>query len=128
MCIRDSSYTLLYKMVTASLKLHNDLLLHVMRLPVMFFDTNPSGRIVNRFSRDMEIIDSTLNASIIQLMGCMSNVMITVVMVTVAAAASPTPYVIIGWLPIVALYVMLQRYFVPTSLSLIHISEPTRPY
>jgi ATP-binding cassette subfamily C (CFTR/MRP) protein 1 len=109
------SYTLLYKMVTASLKLHNDLLLHVMRLPVMFFDTNPSGRIVNRFSRDMEIIDSTLNASIIQLMGCMSNVMITVVMVTVAAAASPTPYVIIGWLPIVALYVMLQRYFVPTS-------------
>merc|ERR1719353_2831976 len=48
-------------------------------------------------------------------MGCMSNLMITVVMVTVAAAASPTPYVIIGWLPIVALYVVLQRYFVPTS-------------
>ena len=109
------SYTLLYKMVTASLKLHNDLLLHVMRLPIMFFDTNPSGRIVNRFSRDMEIIDSTLNASIIQLMGCMSNVMITVVMVTVAAAASPTPYVVVGWLPIVALYVLIQRYFVPTS-------------
>merc|ERR1712124_61076 len=66
------SYTLLYKMVTASLKLHNDLLLHVMRLPIMFFDTNPSGRIVNRFSRDMEIIDSTLNASIIQLIAGMA--------------------------------------------------------
>merc|ERR1711968_186723 len=45
----------------------------------------------------------------------MSNVMITVVMVTVAAAASPTPYVVVGWLPIVALYVVIQRYFVPTS-------------
>merc|ERR1719331_329377 len=43
------------------------------------------------------------------------NMMITVVMVTVAAAASPTPYVIVGWLPIVALYVLIQRYFVPTS-------------
>merc|ERR1711968_238616 len=45
----------------------------------------------------------------------MSNVMITVVMVTVAAAASPTPYVILAWLPIVALYVVIQRYFVPTT-------------
>merc|ERR1711871_1293810 len=78
-------------------------------------DTNPSGRIINRFSRDMEIIDNTLTASIIQLMGCISNVQITVVMVTVAAAASPTPYVILAWVPIVALYVLLQRYFVPTT-------------
>ena len=109
------SYTLLYKMVTASLKLHHGLLEHMMRLPIMFFDTNPSGRIINRFSRDMEIIDNTLNASIIQLMGCISNVLITVVMVTVAAAASPTPYVILAWVPIVALYVLLQRYFVPTT-------------
>merc|ERR1711903_200910 len=88
---------------------------HMMRLPIMFFDTNPSGRIINRFSRDMEIIDNTLTASIIQLMGCISNVQITVVMVTVAAAASPTPYVILAWVPIVALYVLLQRYFVPTT-------------
>lgn len=55
-------YTLLatYKMVDASRKLHNAMLENVMKAPMSFFDTTPSGRIVNRFSRDVETTDNTL--------------------------------------------------------------------
>ena len=35
-------------------RLHEDMLHAVMRSPVSFFDSTPSGRIMNRFSKDMD--------------------------------------------------------------------------
>ena len=40
----------------ASKRLHERLLHTVMRSPMSFFDTNPTGRIVNRFSADIDKI------------------------------------------------------------------------
>ena len=40
----------------ASKRLHERLLHSVMRSPMSFFDTNPTGRIVNRFSADIDKI------------------------------------------------------------------------
>lgn len=41
-------------------RIHNLLLERVMRLPAKFFDTTPIGRILQRFSRDVEVVDSKL--------------------------------------------------------------------
>jgi len=38
-------------------KIHNRMLKHLMRTEVVFFDKNPSGRILNNFSNDMGILD-----------------------------------------------------------------------
>ena len=46
--------------VGASSKLFSALLDAILRAPVSFFDTTPIGRIVNRFAKDMDIVDSTL--------------------------------------------------------------------
>lgn len=50
----------------ASSSFHRELLHKIMRSPLSFFDTTPMGRIVNRFSRDMESIDTEvpMNANI----------------------------------------------------------------
>ena len=44
----------------AAKKLHNELLSNVVRLPQTYFDTTPTGRIVSRFSGDIDTIDSRM--------------------------------------------------------------------
>ena len=44
----------------ASKVIHQRLLNRVMRSPMSFFDTNPTGRIINRFSADIDKIDLTI--------------------------------------------------------------------
>ena len=46
--------------VKASTQLHKNLLQRVLRAPISFFDRTPVGRILNRFSRDTNEIDSEL--------------------------------------------------------------------
>ncbi|CAG8459975.1 16431_t:CDS:10 [Acaulospora morrowiae] len=51
---------LYYGSLKASKKLYQKLLNQVIRAPLRFFDTTPVGRILNRFSKDFETIDSSL--------------------------------------------------------------------
>uniref|UniRef100_A0AAQ6A891 ATP-binding cassette sub-family C member 5 n=1 Tax=Amphiprion ocellaris TaxID=80972 RepID=A0AAQ6A891_AMPOC len=44
----------------ASSKLHDELFHKILRCPMKFFDTTPSGRILNRFSKDMDEVDTRL--------------------------------------------------------------------
>jgi ATP-binding cassette subfamily C (CFTR/MRP) protein 4 len=48
----------------ASKYLHNSMFAEIVRAPMRFFNTNPSGRILNRFSRDVGIVDETLPTSL----------------------------------------------------------------
>lgn len=41
-------------------RIHDQLLDNVMRLPGRFYDTTPLGRILQRFSKDVEVVDSKL--------------------------------------------------------------------
>uniref|UniRef100_A0A7N8Y8Y1 ATP-binding cassette sub-family C member 5 n=1 Tax=Mastacembelus armatus TaxID=205130 RepID=A0A7N8Y8Y1_9TELE len=44
----------------ASSKLHDELFYKILRCPMKFFDTTPTGRILNRFSKDMDEVDTRL--------------------------------------------------------------------
>ncbi|EFA04157.2 ATP-binding cassette sub-family C member 4 [Tribolium castaneum] len=71
--------------MNASRRLHNLMFSNVLQAPMRFFDTNPSGRILNRFSKDMGAMDELLpRATIeaIQIFLVMSGILLMVFIVT----------------------------------------------
>ncbi|KAL1420371.1 hypothetical protein MTO96_024204 [Rhipicephalus appendiculatus] len=69
-----------------SRSLHNEMLRHVLRSPVSFFDGSPQGRIVNRFSADLDFIDTRTFLSAKQ---SIQNTLITAAKVAVIGTQSP---------------------------------------
>lgn len=54
--------------------LHELLLSHVLKAPLQFFEVTPVGRILSRFSKDMDILDTSLPSQISDLMWCIFEV------------------------------------------------------
>ncbi|RIB24070.1 P-loop containing nucleoside triphosphate hydrolase protein [Gigaspora rosea] len=52
-----------YSGVKAAKRLHNNAIKRVLRAPTSFFNTTPLGRIINRFSKDVDTCDSLLSES-----------------------------------------------------------------
>uniref|UniRef100_A0A8C0DV65 ATP binding cassette subfamily C member 4 n=1 Tax=Balaenoptera musculus TaxID=9771 RepID=A0A8C0DV65_BALMU len=54
------SLLVFYVLVSSSQTLHNQMFESILRAPVLFFDRNPIGRILNRFSKDIGHMDDLL--------------------------------------------------------------------
>ena len=60
----------------SAISLHATVFAKILRAPMLFFERNPSGRILNRFTKDIGVVDSTLpsvvgelNISLFQVLG-----------------------------------------------------------
>lgn len=74
-----TSFALYYGTLMAAYKLHNEVLLNVMRAPTTtFFDVTPVGRILNRFSKDIETLDNVLPQTIRGWIFCFFSVHINI--------------------------------------------------
>ena len=52
----------------AAVAIHHTLLQNIMRLPMTFFYVNPMGRLLSRFSKDINVVDQNLPRQIDNLM------------------------------------------------------------
>ena len=75
------SITALVRMIRATSVLHEKMLRNVLRGPMSFFDTTPIGRIVNRFSQDVESIDLKIPQSVESFLDCFFVVISTLVII-----------------------------------------------
>ncbi|CAF3558667.1 unnamed protein product [Rotaria sp. Silwood1] len=76
--------------------LHNKMFLRVIRCPISFFDTNPVGRILNRFTSDVAAMDDSLPIIIHEFLVCLSQVLGTIVLVVFLNPWSFIPAIIAG--------------------------------
>ncbi|KAI6185629.1 Multidrug resistance-associated protein 1-like isoform X1 [Aphelenchoides besseyi] len=102
----------------ASVIFHHDLLQSVLRAPMAFFDKTPLGRLMNRFSMDMELLDTSTCtnygfALIICADGIISLLNIFVVM----------PILIPATIPLIILIVFVTRYFNAATAQFRRISS-----
>lgn len=51
------SYLMQSIVLTSTTNMHNTMAMRVLRSPILFFDSNPSGRISTRFTKDLTIMD-----------------------------------------------------------------------
>lgn len=70
--------------ILASRFLHQSLLFDILRSPMSFFERTPSGNLVNRFSKEMDTIDSMIPNIIKMFMGSMFNVMSACIVILIA--------------------------------------------
>ncbi|KAH9490363.1 Canalicular multispecific organic anion transporter 2 [Bulinus truncatus] len=115
------SASMLVKTVVASNVLHNAMLNNIMRSPMAFFDTTPIGRIVNRFSKDVDVLDNMLPNVLRQSVQSMGRVLISLINISYS-----TPIVLSVIVPVVILYVLMQRVYIPASRQIRRIDSTTK--
>lgn len=86
-----------------------------------WFDSQPLGRIINRFSRDLDLIDTQLPDSL-RVFGTTSSMTIAVLLVI----AVVFPIFLLPLLPVMAVFYFLQRYYRKTSVDLKRLENVSR--
>ncbi|KAF5918368.1 hypothetical protein HPG69_011808 [Diceros bicornis minor] len=107
--------------ILASRRLHLDLLHNVLRSPMSFFERTPSGNLVNRFSKELDTVDSMIPQVIKMFMGSLFNVVGACVIILVA---TPIAAVIIP--PLGLIYFFVQRFYVASSRQLKRLESVSR--
>ncbi|XP_050405988.2 multidrug resistance-associated protein 1 [Patella vulgata] len=109
------------RLVRAAKTIHANLLQKLFRAPMSFMDTTPIGRIVNRISRDIETIDSTLPQVLKMWLSTFMIVLSTLLVISIT-----TPIFIAVLVPIAIFYYLIQCFYIPTSRQLKRIESVTR--
>ncbi|XP_008142219.2 ATP-binding cassette sub-family C member 4 isoform X1 [Eptesicus fuscus] len=115
------SLLVFYVLVNSSQTLHNKMFESILRAPVLFFDRNPIGRILNRFSKDIGHMDDLLPLTFLDFMQTFLQV-IGVVGVAVAVI----PWIAIPLVPLGIIFFVLRRYFLETSRDVKRLESTTR--
>ncbi|KYG65513.1 multidrug ABC transporter ATP-binding protein [Bdellovibrio bacteriovorus] len=90
--------------IAAGKSMHDKMLKSVLGAPVRFFDSTPVGRILQRFSRDIESVDVHLQWSFDSAVHCGMQVI-----VAIALILGLMPLMIFVIAPVMTLYYILQR-------------------
>ncbi|XP_074237715.1 multidrug resistance-associated protein 1 isoform X5 [Saimiri boliviensis] len=107
--------------IFASRRLHLTLLDNVLRSPMSFFERTPSGNLVNRFSKELDTVDSMIPQVIKMFMGSLFNVVGACIIILLA---TPIAAVIIP--PLGLIYFFVQRFYVATSRQLKRLESVSR--
>eukprot|EP00043_Microstomoeca_roanoka_P013522 m.132440 g.132440 ORF g.132440 m.132440 type:complete len:1345 (+) comp15778_c0_seq1:123-4157(+) len=107
--------------IDASRKLHDSMFEAVVASPIRFFDTNPVGRILNRFSKDTGYMDDLLPPTYIDFFQLIGSILGTIILASVI-----NPWVLLSAAPILIIFVWIRAYFLKTAREIKRIEAVTR--
>ncbi|XP_051774745.1 ATP-binding cassette sub-family C member 3 isoform X7 [Erpetoichthys calabaricus] len=108
-------------MLQAAGMIHQQMLHSILRSPLGFFEATPSGRILNRFSKDVDTIDTHIPDNIDI---WMRTFWYTVTVFLVCSALTPVFLIVI--VPLMMFYWWVQRFYVATSRQLKRLESVSR--
>jgi ABC-type multidrug transport system fused ATPase/permease subunit len=92
--------------ISAGVELHDNMLSSILRAPVRFFDTTPVGRLLQRFSRDLEAVDTQLQWSFEAAVQCLIQILVALSLIVFSV-----PLVLIVIIPVGVVYWKLQSAY-----------------
>uniref|UniRef100_A0A8B9FL41 Canalicular multispecific organic anion transporter 2 n=1 Tax=Amazona collaria TaxID=241587 RepID=A0A8B9FL41_9PSIT len=116
-----SSFTLAMGGISAARSLHTALLENKFHTPQSFYDTTPTGRIINRFSKDIYVIDEVIPPTIVMFFGTFFSSLSTMIVIIAS-----TPLFAVVIVPLAILYFFVQRFYVATSRQLKRLESVSR--
>ena len=100
--------------IQASRRLHNALLSNILRGPILFFDTTPRGRIVNRFGNDIYSLDTAISTTFMDWIGSFLETSAAIVVIS-----RNTPIFMLVAVPVIIIYYLIQ-----VCISLVTLVSP----
>ncbi|EGG22822.1 hypothetical protein DFA_04952 [Cavenderia fasciculata] len=94
----------------SSQRYHKIALDRVLNSPVQFYDQNLSGRIINRFSKDVSTLDTTLPYCFAESRDAFLNILAVFVMIAWAA-----PYVLVVFIPVIAGMWVIKNWYLNSA-------------
>ena len=110
-----------YIVLQAGRRLHNRMLRRLIHTPMHFFDTNPSGRILNRFAKDIGFLDEQLPMAFYQFWQHFSFNFAVII-----AACVVQYYLIIPFSILLVSMLVLRYYYLKTSTQVKQLESVAR--
>jgi ATP-binding cassette, subfamily C (CFTR/MRP), member 1 len=83
-----NSYWLIISSLYAARRLHEAMLHSILRAPMVFFHTNPLGRVINRFAKDLGDIDRNVAPFVSMFLGQISQLLSTFILIGIVSTMS----------------------------------------
>ncbi|ORZ00019.1 P-loop containing nucleoside triphosphate hydrolase protein [Lobosporangium transversale] len=99
--------------IRAAQHLHDRLLNNLLRQPMSFFDITPIGRIINRFSTDVDAVDESIIWNFIDVVYCLVAIGGTLIVISIS-----TPQFLVVMPPLTLAYLYIQQYYISSSQAL----------
>ena len=107
--------------VKASRRLHDTAFYRILASPLSFFDANPAGRVLNRFSKDLGLTDDSLPWVSFDFLNAAFSVV-----GTIAVVCAINPWVLLSLPPLSIAFLALRRYYMVTARMLKRLDATTR--
>eukprot|EP00526_Cylindrotheca_closterium_P003573 CAMPEP_0113610786 /NCGR_PEP_ID=MMETSP0017_2-20120614/5211_1 /TAXON_ID=2856 /ORGANISM="Cylindrotheca closterium" /LENGTH=1304 /DNA_ID=CAMNT_0000519695 /DNA_START=42 /DNA_END=3956 /DNA_ORIENTATION=+ /assembly_acc=CAM_ASM_000147 len=102
-----------YYTIKASRTLHDGMTKAVLRAPISFFDTNPLGRVLNRFSADVGSNDDMLPQTLLDF-----TVIFFMVIGTLVITVTVLPFALLAMPPLLYYFLSVRKVFVTSTREL----------
>uniref|UniRef100_A0A6Q2WYA9 Cystic fibrosis transmembrane conductance regulator n=1 Tax=Esox lucius TaxID=8010 RepID=A0A6Q2WYA9_ESOLU len=112
---------LVHTLLTVSKRLHEQMLAAVLRAPMAVLNTMKTGRIMNRFTKDMATIDDMLPLVLFD------HIQLTLIVLgAIFTVSIMRPYIFIAAIPLAVIFVVLRNYFLRTGQQLKQLEAEAR--
>ncbi|KAK4543111.1 hypothetical protein LTR36_005888 [Oleoguttula mirabilis] len=107
--------------LTASKRIHHQLMESVLHARFRFFDSTPLGQLMNRFSKDIESVDQEIAPVAVGVVHCFASILTIVVLISVI-----TPGFLIAAVFITMLYFLIGKFYINSSRDLKRLESVQR--